>query len=140
MTVHCKGRHRRQPGPCCRQIIQSDYLRRCMRAAMSGANRTLYELFSHRRAQTDTSGAECFLSLVALIGLSQTCPCERTWIASNPCAVSCAKAPFAELRVATAAVAIMEQIVGRPVLHGQSDLIFNLLRLRGAWKITSRRR
>ena len=45
---------------------------------MSGANRTLYELFSHRRTQTDTSGAECFLSLVALIGLSQTCPCERT--------------------------------------------------------------
>src|SRR5262245_6948030 len=53
-------------------------LSRCMRAAMSGANRTLYEFFSHRRTQTDTSGPDCFLSLVALIGLSQTCPCERT--------------------------------------------------------------
>jgi len=59
-------------------IIPTDYLRRCMRAAMSGANRTLYAFFSHRRTQTDTSGAECFLSLVALIGLSQTCPCDRT--------------------------------------------------------------
>src|SRR6185503_18605115 len=131
MTVHCKGRHRRQPGPCCRQMISTDYLRRCMCAAMSGANRTLYELFSHRRTQTDTSGADCFFSLVALIGLSQTCPCERTRTASNPFAVSCAKAPFAEVRVATAAVAIMEQIVRRPISDGRSDLIFNLLRLRG---------
>jgi hypothetical protein len=49
-----------------------------MYAAISGANRTLYEFFSHRRTQTGTSGAESFLFLVALIGLSQTCPCERT--------------------------------------------------------------
>jgi len=76
---------------------------------MSGVNRTLYELVSHRRIQTDTSGRERFLSLAALIGLSQTCPCERTWTASNPFAVSCAKAPFGGAKAATRGATAMEK-------------------------------